>query len=156
MNVNGFGDQATCYTTYCAGPRDDSESGPSAPISAKWHLDWGAPWAISLAFEHDWIFPPLQESGGPKTLHEGPGGPFCLAVIHTITLSLCLKRELLLSLLCVLWKPLKFKDMSVLCAFLHGERWGREGQKFWLELTPVPHAAMPVISTCLAPCGNAD
>lgn len=35
MNVNGFGDQAICYTTYCAGPLDDSESGPSAPISAK-------------------------------------------------------------------------------------------------------------------------
>lgn len=73
-----------------------------------------------------------------------------------VTLSLCLEQEFLslatsLTVLCALIR-LTSKDMSVLCAFLHRN----QVEKFWLELSPVPPAAMPVISTCLALCGNAD
>ena len=144
----------TRRTTRCAGPQDDSESGPSVPVSAKWRLDWEGPWALpppppprrELRPEDTSWRPrrtslrgcnslcdtlPLLETRAPTTFYFSRGFVgFESAQIQRLICSLCLSAQ--------------------------GTRWGREGQKLWLELTPVPLAAMLVISTCLVPYGNAD
>lgn len=90
--------------------------GPSACVPAKWHLDSGPRGVVvaepshlplnMTAFCHQ-PCPPLTQSQSQKILHNGPGGPFCIAVACTSHFPFAWSKSsyhlLLLSLFCVLW-----------------------------------------------------